>query len=140
MQSTQTQADAQVPAPHAPPRALVMTLEQGHEAPHGTRDLVEGVLSGRWVLVDRFEQDGRRFLVARERGAARGVAALSPREREVVTCALRGLSNKAMAYDLALTESTVATHLRRAMAKLGVSSRTELITSLPLGLGPEPGP
>jgi DNA-binding NarL/FixJ family response regulator len=55
------------------------------------------------------------------------LASLSAREQQVVLQASQGHSNKRIAIELGLTESTVATHLRRALGKLGLRSRRELI-------------
>jgi two-component system, NarL family, nitrate/nitrite response regulator NarL len=52
---------------------------------------------------------------------------LSPREREICRLIARGLPNKAIAAVLDVSLWTVATHLRRVFAKLGVSSRAEMV-------------
>ena len=84
--------------------------------------------AGRWTLLDRFESDGRRFLIARENApSAPRPRALTERERQVVALAALGHTNKLVAYCLGLSPSMVAAHLKRAMGKLGVSSRLELI-------------
>jgi pimeloyl-ACP methyl ester carboxylesterase len=56
-----------------------------------------------------------------------GVGALSRREQEVVRLAVAGESAPEMARHLYLSERTIETHLRNAYAKLGVSSRLELV-------------
>ena len=68
---------------------------------------VPNPVSARWTLVDRYERDGRRYIVARE-GAARtrGAAALSERERQVVALASLGRSNKLIAYELGPAHAT----------------------------------
>lgn len=55
---------------------------------------------------------------------------LTPREAEVAAEVLSGKSNKAIAYTLRITESTVEFHLKNIYSKLGVGSRTELILKL----------
>ena len=45
----------------------------------------------------------------------------SPREREILSCALRGLSCKETARELSITSNTVRTHRRNVMKKLGTS-------------------
>ncbi len=88
----------------------------------------QAMIAGRWSLVDSFEQGGRRYYVAhpnQPRPATRG--ALTAREAQVVGAVAMGHSNQAIAYELGLSPSSVATHLRRARTKLGVSSRVELI-------------
>ena len=52
---------------------------------------------------------------------------LSTRELQVVQCAARGKTNKALAGELRLSEHTVKNYLFKAFEKLGVSSRVELL-------------
>jgi two-component system NarL family response regulator len=54
---------------------------------------------------------------------------LTDRELEVLTLVARGRSNKDVATDLAISETTVKTHLRNVFAKLRVLSRTEAIAA-----------
>lgn len=87
-----------------------------------------GLVDGRWSLIDTFDSDGRRFLVARGNSPeARDPRALSPHEQRIVGFAALGHSNKEIAYTLGLSISTVATHLAAARRKLGASSRVALI-------------
>jgi two-component system, NarL family, nitrate/nitrite response regulator NarL len=58
--------------------------------------------------------------------------ALSSRELQVVQCAAKGKTNKAIASELSLSEHTVKNYLFRAFQKLGVSSRVELLFYLTL--------
>lgn len=55
---------------------------------------------------------------------------LSTRERDVVDLLLEGNSNKQIARALHISERTVEFHLTNIYARLGVSSRTELILKL----------
>jgi DNA-binding NarL/FixJ family response regulator len=50
---------------------------------------------------------------------------LSSREKQVIGMVVTGMSNKAIAGELFLAESTVKCHLSSAFAKLGVRSRNE---------------
>jgi NarL family two-component system response regulator LiaR len=52
---------------------------------------------------------------------------LSERELEVLKLAAKGLSNKEIAQELALSVRTVQSHLGNIFDKLGVSSRTEAV-------------
>ena len=52
---------------------------------------------------------------------------LTTRELQVVQCAARGRTNKAIASELCLSEHTVKNYLFKAFEKLGVSSRVELL-------------
>lgn len=63
---------------------------------------------------------------------------LSGREKQVLGMVVMGLSNKAIASELFLAESTVKCHLSSAFSKLGVRSRNEaadLILDSRAGLG-----
>jgi DNA-binding NarL/FixJ family response regulator len=65
---------------------------------------------------------------------------LSARETEVLMLAGRGLTNAQIGRELFVSEATVKTHLLRAYAKLGVSSRTAAVTrAMELGVLPSPG-
>lgn len=54
-------------------------------------------------------------------------AALSARETEVLSLALRGRTNERIAQELYIAKSTADTHLRRIYSKCGVHSRQELL-------------
>src|SRR4051794_35058512 len=53
---------------------------------------------------------------------------LTQREREVAWLVVAGVSNAVVAERLDMSEATVKTHLTRINAKLGIRSRTELVT------------
>jgi DNA-binding NarL/FixJ family response regulator len=59
---------------------------------------------------------------------AQGLDALTAREREVAALVLAGKRNNAIAHELVLSLKTVESHTRNIYAKLGVTSRVELIT------------
>ena len=67
-----------------------------------------------------------------ERIGGRGPAtdALTPSERRIVELVAEGGSNKQIAATLFVTPKTVETHLSRIYAKLGVHSRTQLLSRL----------
>ena len=52
---------------------------------------------------------------------------LTEREREIVALAALGSSNQDIAEQLFLSPLTVKTHVNRAMAKLGVRDRAQLV-------------
>ncbi|MEZ4219869.1 MAG: helix-turn-helix transcriptional regulator [Polyangiaceae bacterium] len=82
---------------------------------------------GRWSLIDHFDSDGRRFLLARRNDPnVHNPEALTLRERQVVGYVALGHSNKLIAYEMGLAPSTVTQHLKSALQKLGLSSRAEL--------------
>ena len=59
----------------------------------------------------------------REQAAARGLADLSPRELDILRGIARGDSNKAIARDLGIAETTVKIHVQHVLRKLNVASR-----------------
>ena len=52
-------------------------------------------------------------------------ARLTEREQQILVCLARGASNKQIARDLGITDTTVKVHLRMIFKKLGVSNRTQ---------------
>jgi DNA-binding CsgD family transcriptional regulator len=87
----------------------------------------EALIRGRWSLVDRFDSDQRRFVVAvRNDLGALDPRGLSLRERQVAEYAGQGRSAKEIAYLLGAPAASVENSLRRAQAKLGLRSRVEL--------------
>ncbi len=95
--------------------------------PDGAVAIWRGLVAGRWSLVDHFDRDGRRYVLAHVNDSAtKDPRALTAREREVVGYARRGHSNKLIAYELGLAPSTVGALLTRAMTKLGVSTAVDL--------------
>ena len=54
-------------------------------------------------------------------------AGLTPRESQVLRCLLQGLSNAEIAELMTVELSTVKTHVRGVLHKLGVASRRELV-------------
>ena len=55
------------------------------------------------------------------------LAALTRREREVLTLVASGLSNQEIAEELVLSPLTAKTHISRIMAKLGARDRAQLV-------------
>jgi DNA-binding CsgD family transcriptional regulator len=93
---------------------------------------------------DRFESLGAALWTERARGELRasgqtvrrrvaGAATdqLTPQELQVALFVTRGLSNAEVAAQLFLSRRTVDFHLRNVFAKLGVTSRTELVRLVP---------
>jgi len=96
----------------------------------------KALVRGRWSLVDWFDSDGRRFVLARPNPPKvfdpRG---LSAQECQVVTFVLLGDTNKLIAYRLGLSQGRVSVLLNSAMHKLGAKSKAQLVHKLgPLGV------
>lgn len=80
------------------------------------------LVAGRWTLVDRFEADGRRHVIAvrNDRRSPR-LRTLSKREQAVLVRVAHGEANKAIALDLGVSEATVSRTASAAMVKLGMN-------------------
>lgn len=113
-------------------RALALEIERlRSRRDAGADDALEiwqGLLLGRWSLVDQFDTDGRRFLVARRNDPdPPGPRTLTRRQRQVAFYAGLGMANPQIAYALGLPEPTIAAELAAALAHLGLRSRGELV-------------
>lgn len=89
----------------------------------------QALVAGRYSLVDRFESDGRRYVVAHEnRPSAPDPRGLTEEERVVAGWVAHGHSDKLIAYDLGWPEGTVRAMTHRILKKLGLRSRVEVVT------------
>jgi DNA-binding NarL/FixJ family response regulator len=80
-----------------------------------------------WTVVDTFVREGRAYIVACRQPAPTGVATLTEREREVLSRLASGETTKEAAFALGISDATVRVLLRRAVGKLGATSRRELL-------------
>ncbi|MHB8417535.1 MAG: helix-turn-helix transcriptional regulator [Myxococcales bacterium] len=102
--------------------------------PEEAVELWRALVAGRWSIVDRFDRDGRRYLIAHQNEPeAAGPRALTACERRVVTYVAMGHSNKLVAYELGLSVGSVSAYLSVALRKLGLDSRLDLARLLRAG-------
>ena len=99
------------------PYSLRAFLIGGQEGEHGTTHVM--------VLVEKVAEQHSLNLKR-----ARTSFGLSDREIEVVACLAQGLANKEIACKLFISQHTVKDHLKHIMRKMGVSSRSEIISTL----------
>jgi DNA-binding CsgD family transcriptional regulator len=97
-----------------------------------------GLIAARWSLVDHFESDGKRWLIARRNNitSVGDAALLSPRELQAVAFAALGHDNKLIAYEMGIAAETVRVLLHRAGRKLNARDRADLITRARLTFTP----
>jgi DNA-binding NarL/FixJ family response regulator len=88
------------------------------------------VAGGTFVPPSILALSGREDVSIEERAEANPstiLANFSPRQIEVLRRLWRGSSNKIIAYELRMCESTVKVHIRHIMKKLNVSNRTQIV-------------
>jgi DNA-binding NarL/FixJ family response regulator len=110
-------------------RCTVLAQDRIGSRPRPSRQsLWQALLTGRWSLLDTFMAAGTRYVVAcknPDEGAA--LRAMHPRELAVLELALTGRSGKWIAFELQLSESTVARTLRTALRRIGVVDAADLV-------------
>jgi DNA-binding CsgD family transcriptional regulator len=126
------------------PLLMVSVADKARRAAAGQTEEVASVRlprrTGGWLLVDASlldaGADGRVAVMvhpAREPELASLIVqayGLSRREREVTCLVLHGRSTREIADDLHVSAYTVQDHLKAIFAKVGVSSRRELVAQL----------
>jgi DNA-binding CsgD family transcriptional regulator len=137
---------AEVPAKSAAARDSLRVAAKGIDRARGKArsresealDLWQGLVSGRWSLVDQFDSDGKRFVVAHKNDpAVNDPRALSIGERQVLAYTAMGRPLKLIAYALGLSEGTVSLRRSKAMRKLGLRTLADVAR---LFAGPPPTP
>lgn len=98
---------------------------------NGVVDFLEKPLDDVYLLsrIDQCistEKERKKRMFSHE-DAARRVASLAPREREVMDCILAGLLNKQIADQLGISIKTVEVYRSRVMEKIGATSVVELV-------------
>lgn len=133
-----------VMARHRDARFVVLTTYEGDEDIHqalaaGARSyIIKGMPHDALVSALRRVHAGGRFLpspVSRALSTRVPNCELSAREKEVLDLIVRGRSNREIAVELGITESTVKTHVSVILMRLNVSDRTQaVVTALQRGL------
>jgi DNA-binding CsgD family transcriptional regulator len=99
--------------------------------PHQALEIWKALVQGRWSMVDWFDSDGRRFVLAvpnpPDTADPRG---LTQREMQVVTYAIFGHSNKFIAYQLGISTARVSLLLGSSMQKLGARTSAQLVKKM----------
>jgi two-component system, NarL family, response regulator len=125
-------------ARHHNAKFVVLTTYEGDEDIHqalqaGARSyIIKGMPHDALVSALRRVQAGGRFLpqpVSRALNSRIPNSDLSGREREVLDLIVKGKSNKEIASELGITESTVKCHVSVILMRLNVSDRTQAVVS-----------
>ena len=91
----------------------------------------KSLVDGRWSMVDWFDSDQRRFVLAiRNPPGINDPHGLTKREAQVATYAALGESGKLIGYRLGLSTSRVSALLNDSMRKLRVKTQAELVVKL----------
>lgn len=122
---------------HGDVTAAVQAMKEGAvdflEKPSEKTALLRAIESA----FDRLDQAGAAQAAQAE--AAVRIAALTPREREVLDGLAQGLPNKTIAYDLGISPRTVEVHRANVMTKLDVPSFPDALRiAFAAGLGKTP--
>lgn len=97
-------------------------------APEERLELWTALIEGRWSILEHVERDGKRVLLAcKNEPRVAAIRALTRREIAVARYATLGHPLKYMAYELGISIATAAADLDRALKKLGLASRADLI-------------
>ncbi|MEO8548341.1 MAG: helix-turn-helix transcriptional regulator [Kofleriaceae bacterium] len=110
---------AAVPSAREELRKAVVHRER-RRAKRRASELEPALVSGHWTLIDRFEDAGRRYLLA-IRNPRPVAPPLTPRERAIIAGLERGEANKSIGIDLEISEATVSRTAKSALAKLGIT-------------------
>jgi DNA-binding CsgD family transcriptional regulator len=101
------------------------------EDPEEALSIWRALVDGRWSMVDWFDSDGRRFILAHPNPPhLRDPRGLDERERQVATYVGLGESNKLISYRLGISQALVSKALKSAMRKLGVKTRPQMVERL----------
>jgi DNA-binding CsgD family transcriptional regulator len=96
--------------------------------PERALELWRALVAGRWSLVNHADRDGKRFILARRNDPLlERPTALDATERLVALFTSWGHSNKLVAYELGLSSAATSETLKRALRKLRLRSRAELV-------------
>ena len=104
---------------------------RGQQNPDDALAAWQALVDGRWSLVDWFDVDGRRFVVALPN--APGVddpRGLTKREKQVVELAARGKTSKFISCELGISRQRVSCLLNQAMRKLGTRTQAQLVLKM----------
>lgn len=99
--------------------------------PDEALEIWHALVRGRWSLVDWFDTDGRRFVLAKPNAPKiEDPRGLTEREAQVATYAAQGESSKILGYRFGISPPRVSKLLNSAMRKLKVETQAQLVGKL----------
>jgi two-component system NarL family response regulator len=123
-------------------RGAVGWLPKTESADLVARVIRRAARGGGWVPPEALGEVLRRLVASDPPDtASQMLAALTPREREVLQCMVDGFNRVEIAGRLSLSANTVRTHTQNLLAKLDLHSALEAITlAMRAGMRPQTGP
>jgi DNA-binding NarL/FixJ family response regulator len=112
-------------------REAVLKIERcrtrfGLQDPDAALENWWGLVNGRWSLIDHFDTDGKRFVVAIKNDPAHpDPRGLTQGERQIAEFIGKGCTTKEITYALGISVAAVTNAAGRIQMKLGLSSRLE---------------
>jgi DNA-binding CsgD family transcriptional regulator len=103
-------------------REFVRKREAERTSRTAPREIWPELIDGQWTLVDHFESNGHRVVVAlRNTPMGASLCRLTEREADALAQARNGASNKEIAINMALSESSVTRLLQTATRRLNAT-------------------
>ena len=84
-------------------------------------------VGGTFVPTDALKSLQRQIVQPRTAPTEAELGDFTPRQTQVLSCLRQGMSNKIIAYELGMSESTVKVHVRHIMKKLRATNRTQVV-------------
>jgi two-component system, NarL family, nitrate/nitrite response regulator NarL len=109
---------------------IIQKVNFSSQSPQETSEVTEAILE--------MDLDDMHYTLIRS--SPKHTYHLSPREQEIVRLVAEGLPNKCISAVLEISSWTVATHLRRIFAKLGVDTRAAMVYRCASLIGEQPAP
>ncbi len=99
----------------------------GRSNPEEALSSWQALVAGRWSIVERFESDGRRYLLARANVPGSNASlGTTPLEQHALLLRAQSVSLKVIGYELGVTMSTACKLIQNGIHKLGLGSELEL--------------
>jgi DNA-binding NarL/FixJ family response regulator len=105
-------------------RELAIELLHAEDSAEGGSDWND-LFAGEWKLLDQFDRDGRRYLIARKRRRPFEVAP-SQSEWDALVLRAKGAPLKVIAGELGVSMPTASRRIKSGMRKLGVRTASDL--------------